>query len=274
MYKQKLWIEPMNAELAVHHDIKRKKTARCPVQYILQSTSGEKYLLVIGCTDIQKYYIERSVRFQKNWADRFFNRTKNILKINTPLYFWHENDSLMALYRFFSDFQYVSERWVLSYLDEIYGLSNEVDINEENIKLLIDSFLNAWPPAFHEQIRQLKTFHKYRNSLRRFHKLRICVEHGDFTANNLIRTGDGSVYLLDFEFTKENQPLGLDRLDFERTAFGLYKRIEYQRLNETKYLLMEEINCMIDGTVFSPVPVYEFFIKNKIRSSLGFHNAD
>lgn len=240
-----MWIEPLKEDLLVLEEKIVKNTARCPLQYILMNTRMEKYLLVAGRTSVQKFYIKRSIAYQRKWYECF---SKYNFHLNLPVAFWEENYDLKVLYHFFDNPAYVKNGKPLKYINKIY--KNDIKIIEstkENVNLMLDCFLDAWPLEYHQRIRELSLFEKYENRIKKHKYLKVCLEHGDFTVNNIVMTNTGDIYLMDFEFTKENQPIGMDKLDFKRTRTGKYRITEYYQINSAKYDLMEEINNIIDN---------------------------
>lgn len=101
----------------------------------------------------------------------------------------------------------------------------------------------AWPDSFHHEIKQLKSYSKYINFLKSRTSIRICKEHGDYNAENVVRKGT-KLYLMDFEFAKEKQPIGLDRLDFLDSTGGFGQDNLEGKLKQE---LCDDINKLVDG---------------------------
>lgn len=260
-----MWVEPLNEDLLVLEEKAVKATARCPLQYVLMDAHKEKYLLVVGRTDIQKFYIERAIEYQREWYIKY---NKYGFNVNLPLFFWNEREEIKVLYIFIDNLEYVKDSEPIKYINRIY--ENDIKVirnSEENINLMLECFLDAWPFEFHQRIRNLSLFNKYKKVLKKQKEIRICLEHGDFTINNILMTQKRDIYLMDFEFAKRNQPIGMDKLDYIRTRDGKYRKIEYFRLNKIKYELMEQINCMLDGVEFCKLKVWDRIwkmIKNEV----------
>ncbi len=71
-------------------------------------------------------------------------------------------------------------------------------------------------------------------------------EHGDYTPNNILLDEEGKIYLMDFEFAAEMQPIGYD-LDNWYAAKG--KKIfcvPYKKMNRIKRNLSNHINDILD----------------------------
>lgn len=243
-----MWIEPLKKELIILDEKKVKNTARCPIQFVLMDAQNHKYLLVIGKTPIQKFYIRRSLEYQREWYKNF---SEYNFRMNMPIYFWEENHEIKVLYSFFDGMIFVKDNKPIEYIDKIYKYKTKnILCTESNLDLILNSFMEAWPLEYHSKICNLSLFKKYRKKLSSYSSIKICLEHGDFTLNNIMMTQDKNIYLMDFEFAKKNQPIGMDKMDFKRTRDGKCIKTDYCELNRLKLELMEEINCMLDGVEY------------------------
>lgn len=242
----RVWIKPLEKDFVVLEEKPLKETARCPIHYILCDENSKKYILQIGKSSTQKFYIERAIKLQAQFADYYKN-----LKVNLPLYVWYEDNEIKVLFEYFSDAEFEKSEIPIQFLDEIYRNTNEILCTNEVVELILSDFLDAWPKEFHERIRSLSLFKKYRRNLCRNKTIKLCLEHGDFAINNIIRIKEGNLFVLDFEFTRLNQPVGYDKFTYERSCGLMKMNIEYFRINFYKYLLEEQINCIVDGVKYS-----------------------
>ena len=240
-----MWIEPLKENLIILEEKVIKNTARCPLQYVLADSKMKKYLLVIGKTEVQKFYIRRAILYQEEWYAQF---SKYSFRLNAPIYCWEEKNELKVLYYFFDDVAFTKNNRPLEYINEIYANDAKILVcTDENIRLILDSFLDTWPPEYHKSICELPLYKKLRDKIASQHSLMTCLEHGDYTINNILMRHSGDIYLMDFEFAKRNQPIGMDKMDFMRTNAGKCRKTDYYGINKIKYELMEEINYMVDG---------------------------
>jgi hypothetical protein len=217
-----------------------KRTARSPVQYICKM-EGVVVLVVIARSDIQKFYLKRSIEKQEEFADEY----DEYFSLNMPIHKGEIDDFYFAVYYYFENSKWTKDKRPLEKLSLLYKqYAKRYSVTEELIQKIEYDFLSAWPVDFHGQIRDLEIYKKYFLLLRKQKDLVIYKEHGDYTTNNILNVGNKQ-YLMDFEFAKSFQPIWLDYYDYCRTTHRRYDKTWIEDL-KIKSLLMDEMNNILD----------------------------
>lgn len=230
--------------IAKKYDINRvcclKPTARAPYGLQIQRT-GKTYLVIYAQSEIQKYYLNRSIKMQK----LFWNDYKDYFEFNFPVCRGNYHDIQYVIYNYYDNLEQYADKEGVNILDRIYSANvKKLAVSSMLVKSVLDKMLMAWPEKFHDEIRRLDSFHDYKEYLMQLNRICISKEHGDYNSENVVKH-NGRLLLMDFEFAKENQPIGLDRIDFlESIECGI---CEYDRGGLLKQKLCNDINRMIDG---------------------------
>lgn len=215
-----------------------KATARCPNTFICDKGKN-KYLVVAGKSNIQKFYIRRSIKMQKKFADDL----SEYFYFNFPIDTSEKYGVLYVIYNYFSDILDCKTDEPIRFLTEAYEkYASTVIVSDDSIRKTINKFFEAWPPEYHSRIIKLETFQTYIRLLRKQEKLIMYFEHGDFTSNNIVHRGS-KIYLLDFEFSNEFQPIGLDEYDF---YMSINKELCQEEIGKAKHILCDNINQIMD----------------------------
>lgn len=186
-----------------------KHTARC-CQTIICKSDSKLWRVIIGKTDIQKFYLNRAIRKQKD----FFKDFSKYFEFIFPTQYASINDFDYVVYPYINHLEYSQNREPLDLLKKIhknYALSCEIDKNL--LKKIEEDFLSAWPEKYREKIKSLPQFEQYLNELKYTKEIALYKSHGDFTVNNILTNGK-KYYLIDFEFARDFQPTLLDEGDY------------------------------------------------------------
>lgn len=237
---QKELIEQLQIEEI--REVKFKKTARCAKK--MYGYSREKaYFILYGISDMQRFYLNRAFEAYKV----LLHQIPNSIKLNPPIKKFEFEDQLYIVYELFEDAAEDINWNADSFLQEYYEKTSETLIlNEENLELILEGFLSAWPSKYHERIRKLPAFEIWKREIQKRKEIKVCTEHGDFAKNNIGYRINGDRYLFDLEFVKEKQPIGLDFYEWHRVTDKDFQNVPYQQLNIIKFKLITDINDLID----------------------------
>lgn len=236
--------EQFGMELEIERRLKHKKTARCPYQYIGRAQDGKQYLVVNARSSVQKFYLRRSVEYLKEMEPIF---QESRLCLNMPIAEKTIGTEYYVIYPYFNKVMWSTgtvPKEELLKLQESYVRTYLMD--NEVLAEIKKGFLSAWPEEYHSRIVQLESFQQYMKLIRKHKEIKICFEHGDYTANNVLLDSEGTFWLVDFEFFKPFQPVGSDIYDWHCTTDGNYQKVPYYTLNHCKHRLMDEINDLLD----------------------------
>ena len=76
--------------------------------------------------------------------------------------------------------------------------------------------------------------------------VKVSFEHGDFTSNNIFKI-EGKLYLMDFEFSRDFQPIGFDIYDYNQsinklnTSIALPIRLSVSSKNIDQIIKLEHL---------------------------------
>ena len=243
-------IKHTQLDLRVIKEMKKKDTLRAPRVFHCEA-AGKEYLLILPTTAHEYFYLQRAICQQEE-----FLQINDHFDLNLPLSsnLTKHIQSSYALYEYYSPALYCDTNDPVPFLQEIYERhAYETDVTDEFIKRIKKEFLGAWPQTCHHTIITLREFDEYFKELRSLKTVKLAFEHGDFTTNNILLMNDG-MYLTDFEFARNDQPIGYDIYDYWSS---LNQAAQYQNdipnyhLHELKYRLINRINALVDGGDFS-----------------------
>lgn len=232
-------------DLTIYYDasIKNKKTARCPEQYVGHDEQGNRYLVVFARTETQRFYVKRAIENQNLLVRNF----PEGMKWNTPLYYEENEEGICAVYRYYEDAKEVRDERALLWIKEYYDTTGEAYCcTEELIGRIEADFLSAWPSEYHETIKCLDKFCEFHKELKKYDRLVISGQHGDYTPNNILDVSGQGLFLMDFEFSQQFQPIGFDLYDYCYSSHKKVDDIPYESINRIKEDLQNEINAIVD----------------------------
>lgn len=234
----------LDLDLIINEEFDKKTTARSLKKYLLIDNENKKYLLEIATNAIEIFYFKRTIEQQEEYS-----QLKHNFKLNMPLYIQKGNKLSYALYTYFDDISFVSNRQPIDELVQFYEENSiEIETTDENIDKILANFLSAWPNQFHGMIKRQTEFQNYNKKLRQFPTIKVSYEHGDYTTNNIFGIS-AELYLTDFEFSRDFQPIGFDSYDYVVSIKNIAKyenNMYYTDLHRQKYVLIEKINKKID----------------------------
>ena len=209
----------LKKEFKVLEVLPQKKTARCPQTTIVEYNNSKK-LVIIATTDIQKFYLKRSIENQKNFYDDF----SEYFKFNFPEEYGDINNFSYAIYPYLENLKWTVGTKPLEILNELYSKkSKSYEMNDELLQKIEEDFLSAWPDEYREKIRNSKHYKEYFNKIKSLPEVQIYQGHYDYAVNNILNDGK-DLYLMDFEFSKNFQPVGFDEYHYKRTLALEYKK--------------------------------------------------
>lgn len=242
--RQKKFINYLNDYVRVYKVIPTKRTARCPRQLILEDVHYNKYLLVSGKTNIEKFYIRRAIEFQQKYQECLM---KAGYDLNFPLDVWEEDGKLFALYHYFEFFFPCRGEKPQKYIHKFVEENEiEIEVDEYALKKIEDNFLKIFPEEYRERIKELEEYKDYFREILSLPRLKVCFEHGDYATNNILVTNQGHFFLMDFEFSAEYQPIGYDLYTYNRTVGIQDESIMYYALSQKRENLKDKVNSMLD----------------------------
>jgi len=229
--------EKLFLRFLIEQKLLQKSTARSLQKYILKDEHQKKYLLEIASNSVEIFYFKRTLKNQEA-----FSKLQHSFKLNIPLYKQVGNKFSFALYEYFDDISFIKNEMPLNFLNEFYkNNEKEIELNNENIEKILSNFLSAWPNKFHSMIKRQKEFQDYKDELKKYKSIKVAFEHGDFTSNNIFLVNK-EIYLMDFEFSRNFQPVGFDIFDY----YTSIKKNKIDMLHSKKYILIEKINDKMD----------------------------
>ena len=235
----------LNIKLNMFKKLQKKPTIRSLQKYLLTDEKDKKYLLEIATNNIEIFYLKRTIKYQE-----LFSKLEHDFKLNLPLYVQIGNKLSYALYEYFENVALSADMQPIEKLKKFYKHNSiEIETTNENIDKILNSFLSAWPSKYHGMIKRQREFQNYKKELEKHKYIKVAYEHGDFTSNNIFNI-KSNLYLMDFEFSREFQPIGFDLLDYAKSIGDVDKfndNLYYQLLHDIKYQLIEKINKKIDN---------------------------
>lgn len=207
--------------------------------------NGKKYLLNIATNKKEKFYMNRII---ENMNKINYEKIEKILPIK-----YSKNESWILYEKVFGLDECLDKELLYQMFLEKNKKNLEIKINDLNIKKILNEMLKNWPKLSKEKLSTLNEYIEYSDCLKKYigEKIKIDVEHGDFTKNNVLKKND-RLYLLDFEFVKFYQPIWFDYYDYMKSINeNLSEEIPemYREISEKKYLLYEKLNVLIDKGV-------------------------
>jgi len=238
-------IQILNDRLKNNFSVKRKlikkPTARSLQKYILVDKNDKKYLLEIASNNIEIFYFKRTIEYQEK-----FSKLEHDFKLNMPLYIQFGNKFSYALYEYFDDVIFLKDEKPIKLLKKFNEKNSiEIELNDKHLEKVVKNFLSAWPNIYHSMIKRQKLFSKWINELRKCKTIKVSFEHGDFNGENIVLI-QNQVYLFDFEFAKDFQPIGFDIYDYYKLKKTNIPDLEHFALHKIKYELIDKINQKID----------------------------
>jgi hypothetical protein len=233
----------LKQEFKILQVLPQKKTARCPLSIIVE-VDHDKKLVVIAKTDIQKFYLKRSIEKQKE----FYNDFSPYFKFNFPDKYGEIDTFSYAIYPYIENLQWVTDDRPIEIIKEVYSkYSKTYKMTQELLEKIEGDFLSSWPSKFHKKIKTSQLYKEYFKKISQENEVQICKEHCDYTVNNILTDGK-DMYLMDFEFSKSFQIIGHDEHDYKRTqALEYLQKKNYSKLKEC---LMDDINDSLDKRTF------------------------
>ena len=234
-------IKSLNKNFKITKILQKKPTARSLEKYILKDENNDKYLLEIAQNSIEIFYFKRTIEYQER-----FSKLKSDFKCNIPLFVKSGNKLSFALYKYYENPIFLQNDLPVSILKEFNKLNKKVvETNEENINKIVTNFLSIWPYQYHSMIKRQKEFRIYKQKLKELNNIELCFEHGDFNGHNIMQV-DGVNYLIDFEFSKDFQPIEFDIYDYYKLKKKNVTDIKYYDLHKIRYELIDKVNMKID----------------------------
>lgn len=202
----------LNKDFEIIKILPQKPTGRNPFSAIVL-VGTEKKLVVIANTDVQKFYLKRSIEKQKE----FYNDFSPYFKFNFPDCYGDLDDFSYAIYPYIENTKWCSDEKPINIIEKIYSAhAKKYEMTPALLKKIQADFLSAWPAEFHKQIKLLPIYKTYFKKISQKKNVLIYKEHGDYTVNNILNDGE-NLWLMDFEFAKDFQVTGCDLYDFQRT---------------------------------------------------------
>ena len=106
-------------KISIEKVFKRKNTARCPVQIVVRDDAGTHYLILFAENQVQQFYIERSINYQKRFADILLGLNSEVC-VNLPLFFKLLYDGYYAIYEYFPNTKNVDNNRATNFLKNYY----------------------------------------------------------------------------------------------------------------------------------------------------------
>lgn len=223
---------------------KSTETYRQAQKKIIATKDGE-YLVEYSNQYGKIFYLERSVNSRLDINTQF----SSFYKLNRHIKSYFMNTRGISIYEYNENLVDEVSAYPVDVLLKIYNDSVRGNVDELVIKNSLSSFLKAWPEKYHKIIKSMDVYQEYSEALRCSEILSLCIEHGDYTKNNIKRdVNTGELYLLDFEFVKVNQPIGFDMLDYLiSTDSKSLDSVPNLEINRIKYNLVSKINKVLDS---------------------------
>ena len=223
--------------LKLNYGEPEKKTKRCR-RKSEEFLNGSSVVVVEKAeSKDQVFYLRRSIEYYKIFSDLGLPVLQNnisLKKLNGNYYLSYvKNRSLDKVSIF-----------------EAKKISIDLEIsNDASLKIdhSLTKLLETWPAKWRLLLSFTKEYRAYKSELTHGKYNRFCLEHGDFTVNNVLAHA-GRPSLIDFEFSREHQPLGFDYYDFKRSVGSKdFSDVKNYELNRLKYEFIECANFIYDG---------------------------
>jgi hypothetical protein len=225
-----------------------KLSARNSVSYVCEIESEELFLIVIAKTPVQIFQLKMSVKRQKEFQEEFGEQ----FFFNMPVYTGSCDTAFYAIFQYFANVNYPAridhkpvEKMVNLYSK--YGTSYKV--NDELINKIEVDFLSVWPSEFHEIFKSLALYKKYFLFLRTFKELVIYKEHGQYGYSNILYLKK-KYYLVDFEFSKNFQPLWFDCYNYFNLMPQFKRLVERKKYEKNDDLKKSELKSKLEDEMF------------------------
>lgn len=239
--------EDVGLDLFVFKEIGKKVTARAPRSFYCEC-AGKSYLLVFAEDECQDFYLRRAIEKQEAFAQVGIHAN-----LNRPVFFDmanHTHQFSHALYNYYPSLSSCDNDSPVVLLEKYYECNaQKFVVTNDLVEGIKEELLSAWPSDWHHAITILSEFEDYFKLLRSFETIRLAFEHGDFTSNNILASKDG-LYLMDFEFARNLQPVGFDIYDYASSLnkCSLYTdRTYYPALHAAKHKMINRINEIVDS---------------------------
>ena len=238
-----LILKNLGIEINYVYSLKYKNTARCPEQSVGKDLNGNLYLIVCAKTETQLFYVKRAIDKQKEIGDQISGED---IMINCPIFYGQIESEFYVVYNYFANTKEALNDEPCNWIRRQYSKAISYENTESVRERIINDFLGAWPSKYHKKIKKLDNFKLFEKELRVPTTFNILFQHGDFTPNNILYTESGQLFLMDFEFATNFQPIGFDLYDYHYASDKIYNDIPYFKLNELKEMLVNQINQLID----------------------------
>lgn len=208
-------------------------------------TAAGNYLVEYSNEYGKKFYLERSVTFRLDIETQF----ASFYKLNRHIKSYFMSARSISIYEYNENLVDEISTYPIETLLKIYNNSTRINSDDFLVKKSLFHFLEAWPKKYHKIIKSMTGYRQYSKLLKATTTLSLCIEHGDYTKNNIKRdTKSDKIYLLDFEFVKINQPIGFDMLDYLMSTNSKHlELVPNLKINIIKYKLINKINKMLDS---------------------------
>lgn len=237
-------LKDVGIDISYEYSLENKKTARCPEQIVCRDKNENRYLVVHAKTHLQSFYSQRAIEKQKEIASII----PAGMEINFPIYNEKKEDGYYTVYPYYQTKgkvgQDVPDKWIRKVYKQC---SKNYLITTDIIEKIEKDLLSVWPQEYHQRIIALSNFKRLHACLQKMKNVDICFQHGDFTTNNILMRSNGTIYLLDFEFSTSFQPIGFDLFDYHYSSDKQYNDIPYLEFNQIKEDLINEVNYIIDS---------------------------
>lgn len=251
-------------QLSIVNIHKPKNRIRSRKSIIVKGEKG-RYFVELAKNDIQKFYLKRSIYYSKFFKSKIKHAT-----VNLPVVEGEIEGVCFAVFPYIPDLPGkpdLNGEQILKTLYQEYSYVRK--ISDQSIGEIEDAFLNSWPKKYHHYIRSLPEYSEYFKQIQSYDEISLCPEHGDFALNNILR-GMYTNHLIDFEFSRESQPVGFDLYAYRRTTYktNLFwrKNCYYGKLHSSKFRLNNRINFAIDNDLSEIIvyPELSYWLRSKI----------
>ena len=251
-------------------DIQRSKNRPRSREVIIVKGDNGQYFIELANNSVQKFYLKRSIHFLN-----FFKKKIRYASINLPVFIDEIDGFYVVVFPYLlqrpSKPDFSGEK-ILQALSKDHTYTTK--ITPEVLNKIENGFISSWPDEYHFFIQNLPEYSEYLEQLKLYDKITLCPEHGDFALNNILR-GVHSKHLIDFEFSRENQPVGFDLYKYRRTAYKIKlfwkNKIPYENLHKLKYSLCDEISFAQDNDLSEVIiyPALSLHLRNIARKVLN-----
>lgn len=238
------WIEAsLGGSIFVEEVIPKKKTARCPEQLIISKTGDKRkrYLVVRGESVIQKFFIDRAIQMQLAHGKEFDG-----FCINYPVAHTKLQEISLVIYPYIENVEFVQEGYPVKFMRCLYKNALKQKNNSELIDMIKENYLDSWPEFMREKIKKMPYFLLWEKELKKRKNIKLGFEHGDYTPNNILANDENKIFLMDFEFAAEKQPIGYDLDNWYAAKGKKIFYVPYKKMNKIKRKLNNYINSILD----------------------------